>query len=92
MPHLVWRDVPVLVGQELLSQLLGVLEEVSLVPGPPQQVLDPLALPRVAPLAPRVIALGTVILLNMVQTQFYHIVSLTPLIHWKIFSVQNKIC
>ena len=58
MRYLVGRDVPVLVGQELFPELLGVLEEMPLVPGPPQQVLDPLALPRVAPLAPRVVHLG----------------------------------
>ena len=92
MRYLVGRDVPVLVGQELFPELLGVLEEVPLVPGPPQQVLDPFALPRVAPLAPRVIALGIVILLNLMQTQFYHIVSSTRLIHEETFSVQNKIC
>ena len=63
MPYLVRTDVPVLVGQELFPELLGVFEEVSLVPGPTQQVLDPLALPRVAPLAPRVVDLGVDLLL-----------------------------
>ena len=50
--YLVWSDVPVLVGQESVLEQVGVLEEVPLVPGPPQEVLDPLALPvRVPPLA-----------------------------------------
>ena len=61
--YLVGPNVPVFVLHELILEFGGVLEEVPLVAGPPQQVLDPLALPGVSPLAPVIIepvALGSI--------------------------------
>ena len=53
--YLVGSDVPVLVRHEFVLQLRRVLKKVLLVAGLPQNILDPLALPGVRPLASQVV-------------------------------------
>ena len=53
--YLVGSDVPVLVRHEFVLQLGRILEEVPFVAGPPQKILDPLALPGVCPLASQIV-------------------------------------
>ena len=53
--YLVGSDVPVLVRHEFVLQLRRVLKEVLLVAGLPQNILDPLALPGIRPLASQIV-------------------------------------